>query len=262
MMQHGVVNSYLTAVGRWYNTLVMLMVINFGFRFRSYRLAPLLSIAEPLGVIALMSLTHVLALRHPPFGTSYILFYGTGILPFYTFFHLSLRLRSFEGRRLPRTTEFDLILSHALNEFLLKLTVMVLCFGYLWFSGVPDAAPVNVLRCLEAMVLFIFLGVGVGLIHGVIAAFIRVWNYIFGLFFRGMLIFAGIIWVLDWMPKPLREVAVYIPLSHAVTLFRAGYYEDYPTSTLDTGYAFAWAFGTIALGVLLRSYTKPWRPTE
>ena len=43
------------------------------------------AIAEPLGGILLLTLAFSLALRKPPLGTNFPLFYATGIVPFFLF---------------------------------------------------------------------------------------------------------------------------------------------------------------------------------
>ena len=43
------------------------------------------ALAEPLGGILLLSIAFSLALRTPPLGTSFMLFYATGVIPLYMF---------------------------------------------------------------------------------------------------------------------------------------------------------------------------------
>ena len=53
---------------------------------------------------------------------------------------------------------------------------------------------------------------------------------------RAWLAFSGVLFVVDWMRPQMREIAVYNPLTHAITLFRDGLYVNYPTNTLDVQY--------------------------
>jgi capsular polysaccharide transport system permease protein len=246
-------------MGRWYDLLILLMLRNIGLRFQRSRLAVLLAILEPLGIIGLLSFAHSLLTRSPPFGSSFVLFYASGVLPYYLFFHTSLRMRAVAlTNRLPRTTVFAVFLSHVLDEFFLKLIVMIMLFGALWFYGMSEAAPANPLRCLAAMAIFSILGIGFGLFYSVIAAFVVAWGYVYGLVARGLIMFSGVLHVLDWMPKDMRDIAVYLPFSHAVTLFRDGMYGNYPTQNLDVTYALLCGVGAIALGLLVYSAARPW----
>lgn len=252
----------VTAFGRWYLTLILLMAENFGLRFKRSRMAVILAIVEPMGIIGLLSLVHSLIAKKAPFGTSFMLFYGTGVLPYYLLFHVSLRVRSMDMlKRMPRTTEFDVLLSHVMDEFVLKLIVMILCFGSLWLLGVPDAAPVHPAQCFGAMAIFAAFGVGLGMINAVISSFLFVWSYVYSLLARAMLMFSGVLYVLDTMPKDLRDFAVYVPFAHGVALFRSGYYGNYPALLLDVRYLLLWTIGILCFGWLLKHATREWRPT-
>lgn len=250
----------LRAILGWIELMLVFMADTIGDRYRRTRLAVLIAIGEPIGVIAVFSLTHSLISPVPPFGSSTVLFFATGILPFYLFFHVSWRLRSWDWlRRLPRMTEFDLLVVHVLDEILTKVIIILLCAFGLWVLDVPDAWPNDPLVCLLALFVGSAIGIAVGLINAVIFAFFYAWPYIYAIVIRGFLAFSGVLFVVDWMPVPLREVAAYNPIAHYITLYRAGYYQNYPSATLDMQFLLLTTTGMLALSAIFLLGTRAWR---
>jgi capsular polysaccharide transport system permease protein len=236
------------------------MAASFGDRYRRTKLAAFVAIGEPLGVIAVFAITHSLISQTPPYGSSDMLFFSTGILPFYLFFHVSWRLRSWDWlRRLPRMTEFDLLCIHVLDEFLTKVIIIALCAIGLWLFGVSEAVPQDPLTCLLALSIITAMGVAVGLMNAVISAFFFAWLYIYAIVIRGWLAFSGVLFVVDWTPPPMREVASYNPLAHAIILYRLGYYGSYPSATLDMQYLLLSTAAMLAMAVFALVATRQWR---
>ena len=69
--------------------LFALVVREMGTRFGRSWGGYLWAIAEPLGGILLLTIAFSLALRTPPLGTNFALFYATGIIPFFLFSNVS-----------------------------------------------------------------------------------------------------------------------------------------------------------------------------
>lgn len=243
--------------------LVALMLENIGIRYKRSRLGALLAIAEPLLLVYVFTLLGSLTEARPPFGVSRALFYGTGILPFYLFMHISFRLRNVDFmQRFPRASEFDILLAHVLDELLLKALIMILLFGALFFYGVAEAVPAHPERCVLAVVLLAMLGLAVGMINAVVSSFSPVWSYTYPVLMRLFMALSGILSVVDFMPPALREWAVLNPVTHFVSWFRKGFYELYPTLTLDMEYAILSSAVICAFGFLIENYTKQWRYTR
>ena len=68
-----------------------LVVREMGAKFGRSAGGYLWAIAEPLGGIVLLAIAFSLALRAPPSGTSFILFYATGTVPFSMFSTMARR---------------------------------------------------------------------------------------------------------------------------------------------------------------------------
>jgi len=251
---------FLGAFFAWSQTILLLMAESFGDRYRRTKLSVLVAIGEPLGVIGVFSLTHSLVSVQPPFGPSNLLFFSTGILPFYLFFHISWRLRSWDRlRRFPRASEFDLLCVQVFDEYLTKIVIIAIVAVGLWLWGIGAAIPRDPLECLLALVVISLLGIAVGLLNAVISAFFFAWLYIYAIMIRGWLAFSGVLFVVDRMPPMFREIAVYNPLAHAITLYRTGYYSGYPHSSLDMSYLLSCTGGLLAFATLSLMATRSWR---
>jgi capsular polysaccharide transport system permease protein len=252
--------SYSRAFLGWANFIIFLMAESIGDRFRRTKLGLFVAIAEPLGIIALFAAMHSLTSSKPPFGTSYILFFATGILPFYLCFHVSWRLRSWDSlRRLPRVTEFDLLIVRVFNEYLLKVIIIAICGVALWLNGTAEAIPRDPLQCLLALCVFAAIGIALGFINAVISAFFFAWLYIYALLMRAWMAFSGVLFVLDWMPPDFRNIAVWNPLAHAITYYRAGYYTGFPQAFLDMKYMLLTTTAILVLSIVALLSTRPYR---
>lgn len=244
----------------WGANLIFMMGTSFGERYRRSKLSILLAIGEPLGVIAVFAGTHSLITSGAPFGPSVILFFATGILPFYLFFHISWRMRAWDRlRRLPRVTEVDLFLIHVLDELLTKVIIIIILGFVIWLTGIEQAIPQDPLRCLLALLIISVQGAAVGLLNAVIAGFFFAWLYIYAILIRGWMAFSGVLFVVDYMPPALREIAIWNPITHAITYFRYGYFADYPHRTLDMEYLLWSTAGLFFFAIIAIVSTRPYR---
>lgn len=252
--------NFFDGLVSWGANLIFMMATSFGERYRRSKLSILLAIGEPLGVIAVFAGTHALMTSRAPFGPSVILFFATGILPFYLFFHISWRMRAWDRlRRLPRVTEVDLFLIHVLDELLTKIIIIIILGFGIWLTGIDQAIPQDPLRCLLALIIIGLQGAAVGLLNAVIAGFFFAWLYIYAIAIRGWMAFSGVLFVVDYMPPALRDIVVWNPIAHAITYFRSGYYADYPHRTLDMDYLLWSTGGLFFFSIVAIISTRPYR---
>jgi capsular polysaccharide transport system permease protein len=250
----------VVAFGRWCSMMLFLTMESIGFRYRRTRLSAALAVLEPVGVVGIFAFAHSLASSIPPFGPSDVLFFTTGIIPFYLFFHISWRTRSWDYLQpIPRVTKFDQLLSHVLAEIFTKVAILAIIYALLLMDGIAQAIPARPIDCFYAMLALAALGVGVGIVNAVIGGFFHAWLYLYAIAMRAWIMFSGVLFVVDWMPPALRDLAVLNPLTHAITWFRVGQYGNYPTLTLDLNYLFLTTTAIVVFGFLIESFTRQWR---
>ena len=248
------------ALGRWLRLIALLMAKSFGDRYRRTSWPVLIAIAEPLGVVFVFAGTQSLLAHAPPFGSSSVLFFATGILPFYLFFHVSWRLRSWDYfLRLPNSTDLDLVIAHTLDEVITKVVIIGIVAFSLWLWDVPNAIPIDPIQCIAALLIISVVGIGVGLVNAAISAFFFPWLYIYAVLVRAWMAFSGVLFVVDRMPPAIRDLAFYNPLAHAITFFRAGYYVNYPSKTLDMEFLLLSSAGIAFFGLVSIASTSRWR---
>lgn len=221
------------------------------------RLSYLLELLEPVMQLTMMLAVFVAIGRRPDFGTSLFLFMGTGMIPYFTFVHVSSRamgaLRSTSlARNLPLVKPLDLLLARALLEILQLAVVTGVLFGFIYsVLGVYDAKPIRPLTAISAFGAIAMLAIGVGILNGVIGSFFRLWAVVYGVFSRSLLFLSAIFYVPDFMPKTIRDLLVWNPVLHGVEWFRTGFYMTYPTLSLDKSYLLFWGIGSVFLGLTL-----------
>ena len=114
--------------------LVALIVRETGTKFgRSYG-GYLWAIAEPLGGIVLLTLAFSLALRKPPLGSNFALFYATGVVPFMVFNNVARSVAAAVDSnrgllRYPVVTTLDAVLAKFVLDFLTMFVVAVLLYS-------------------------------------------------------------------------------------------------------------------------------------
>lgn len=228
-------------------------------RYRRSRFSLVLTVLEPIGIVALFAFTRYFFVPNAAaaFGTSNVVFYATGMLPFYLFYFVSIRCRDFERKRsLPRVTEFDLALSTIIGEFLTKLAVMVVVFGGLRIYGVPDALPASALGWLPPLLVLVTLGIAVGFINVVINSFFAGWIYIFAPVARATMAFSGVFTVVDRLPYQFQLIMSYNPFAQCITWFRSAFYYQYPDRFLDIRYLLVITVLVVIASVVLFMGTK------
>lgn len=239
---------------------MILAANNAGQRFAYSNWPAIMAIVEPMGLVVVLSGVRDYLGMRPPFGTSVVVFFATGLVPFYLFFNVSLKVRMLDLRRkLPRTTRFDFALSYLVGELVVKVLMLVGILGTLMLAGADPPLPRDPFGCLVSALVLGLWGFAIGLINMVVTAFWRSWYYFYTVGLRALMLVSSVLYVLDLSPLPLREIAVYNPLAHAITWFRANYYYNYPSALLDMHYLLSVVAVTFVAGVFLDFATRPYR---
>ena len=210
------------------------------------------AILEPLGGILLLSVAFSLALRSPPLGTSFILFYATGMIPFNMYNAMwkgiSTAISSNRGlMNYPVVSVIDALVAKAILNLLTVLLV-----GLLLYSGVILWLDLNVALDLGAIALgfsmAILLGMGVGAMNCVLFGFFPTWKNVWAVLSRPMFILSGVLFVFEDAPPAFQSVLWFNPLIHVIGTVRAGFYATYHPQYVSLPYVFGVALTLLALG--------------
>ncbi len=220
------------------------------------------AIIEPVGMILILSLAFSVIVRSPSLGTSFILFYATGYLPFFLYVTTAEKVtNAFRFSRAlltyPSVTWLDAVFARFTLNFLTGAsTFSILMTGILAF--VSTRVSLDLVPIVTAMVLASLIGLGVGLVNCLLIGFFPIWKSAWNIISRPLFIASGVLFVLEDMPPLVRDILWWNPLMHVTGLMRTGFYSTYYANYLSLSYAFGVALVLICIGLLfLSKYHKP-----
>ena len=219
------------------------------------------AILEPLGVITLMAICFSFLVNNPSLGTSFILFYATGYLPFMLYQSISVTVaRAFHFSKpllyYPSVTWVDSIIARfTLNTLTQIMAGFILLAAIILSSDtrtILDIGPI-----LFALFLAASLGLGVGCINCLLMGLFPVWAQIWSIATRPLFIISGVFFLYEDMPTLVQGILWYNPLIHITGLFRQGMYSLYEPTYVSPFFVLGLAMVCLAMGLLLlRRYHK------
>ncbi|MFH5925883.1 ABC transporter permease [Roseomonas xinghualingensis] len=229
-------------------------------RFGRTRLGYLWALAEPISHVMVMSVVYWAINRRAPVGDNVILFFVTGVLPYFLF---QKTARNVGGAlrggqtllRLPLVNGMDLVVGRALLEAVTWLCVTLIILGFMVSTGRAHM-PDHPLVCAAAVIATFGLGFGVGLVNAVIMTMWKSWVMIYPMITKPLYHFSAIFFFIDRIPADLRYWLSWNPLMHGVQWFRQGYITEYASVTLDANYLLKWAIASILIGLCLERVTQ------
>jgi len=243
------------AIGSRRRVIVALLLREAQTRFGKTRLGYLWALIEPISHVAVMSLVYWAINRMAPVGASVVLFFVTGVLPYFLFqkvaLHLGGAVRSNQKLlRLPLVNTMNLVVSRAALEGLTWIVVSALIFFALITTGRAEP-PEHPGACMVAAAAAFGLGCGVGLVNAVLMPIWPSWVQIYPTVTRPLYHFSAIFFFIDQIPSYLRDWLSWNPMVHAIQWFRQGYRDDYASTVLDEIYLLKWIAVTLLLGLCM-----------
>jgi capsular polysaccharide transport system permease protein len=229
--------------------------------FGSVKLGYFWAVAEPVIGTAILTMIFSFIVRHPPIGTSFALFYATGIFTYQLYRKMSGSLMSvFAANRgllgYPLVTELDVVFGRFFLIFLTYIMIFTIFFAALILLGLAHFP-----RRLDIVLMAIgatgLLGLGVGLTNAMIMVLWPTWKRIEGIISRPLFFISGVFFLPSQFPPDVRYYLSWNPLLHAIDWLRVGYYPNYNSLVLDLG--FLWFCVALFLAIALcmeRLYRK------
>lgn len=213
------------------------------------------AIVEPLGGILIMALGFSLLLRSPSLGSSFILFYASGFVPF-LFYQDIARVTAFSLSyskallRYPVVSWIDAVLARVILYTLTGTVVAAIIMSCLLIYLEHNAAlhlEYLVLAYLGALLM----GTGVGLINCVLFGVWPIWQTIWGIVVRPLFLASGVLFIWEDLPTFAQDILWYNPLFHLTTTFRQGIYPTYSPQFVSLPLLFGSGIVLTAFGLLL-----------
>ncbi|UWQ81936.1 ABC transporter permease (plasmid) [Leisingera sp. S132] len=213
------------------------------------------AVLEPLAAILFLAVGFSLVLHTPSLGTSFLLFYATGYLPFNLYQSVSLtvsRAISFSHPllRFPAVTWADAVIARFLLNSLTGVLVTLLLLGGI-LAVIDSRTVLELPQMAAALGLAMLLGLGVGTLNCVLMGLYPLWEVIWSIVTRPLFLASGIFFLYDDMPPLAQEILWYNPLIHIAGIMRAGVYPTYTPAYVNVPFVVLSSLVLLALGMVL-----------
>ncbi len=213
------------------------------------------AVAEPVAIVIVLSVAFSLLLRGPSLGTSFLLFYASAVLPLRMFQNAANSVGgtiSFNKALMgyPRVTFVDAILARFLLQMLTQVSVSVIVFhGIIYYENVREI--IDPVPIVQAYLGALWLALGVGTLNCYLKFSFPIWQQIWGIATRPLLILSGIFYIYEDLPHVAQQVLWYNPLIHVTGHARTGFFSTYAPEYIS--FVYVYAFGAIPMlfGVIL-----------
>lgn len=200
------------------------------------------AILSPLGSIIMMSIAFSFLVHAPALGKSFILFYATGFLPFSMFSLMTNKIGSAVkySRPLlayPRVMWIDAVIARFILNGLTEIVVFCCIIAGIFVIVQPHTI-LNVGAILTGVAMMAVLGFGVGMMNCLLIGYFPIWQRIWEILSRPLMIASGIFYLPDDLSPAIRDLLWWNPLIHGIALVREGFYPTYHSSFDTMGYGF------------------------
>jgi capsular polysaccharide transport system permease protein len=218
------------------------------------------AIVGPLGAVIIISVAFSLLARTPPLGTSFMLFYATGYLPFDMYGQLANRIGASVrySRSLlafPRVNWLDAAIARfCLNALTLIGVFCVLIIGIR--MAIETRSLIEIDRVVVGILMAFCTAIGVGLMNCLLTGYFQVWERLWEIFTRPLFLASGVFILYEDLPPLLQDILWWNPLLHITGWVRSGFYPNYHASYVSPAYVFGLGLvlTVIALVFLRRGY--------
>lgn len=213
------------------------------------------AIAEPAGGILLLAIAFSFVSRTPPIGTSFMLFYATGIVPFMMYNTIAnstmLSIRANRGLlTYPVVTALDTIIARCILDALTYCVVgAILLPAIILYDGAATNMDPATIALAAAMATA--LGLGVGTLNSVLIGFFPTWQNVWSMINRPLFVVSGVLFSFDTLPTTLRDILWFNPVAHVIGTMREGIYGVGGEGFVSLPYLFGSAMVLFVVGAFL-----------
>jgi capsular polysaccharide transport system permease protein len=152
-------------------------------------------------------------------------------------------------------TPLDIIVSHSVVVWVTCVlnSCILLCIGA--FFG-HQLAVADASMLLLSLVLAGLLGLGLGMLLGALALYIRTLHNIVPMVMRVLFFASGIIFSVTAVSKKVGDFLLWNPIMQLIEMARSSLCPDYMHTYIDVEYTLCFVMGIFPLGLLLERYTR------
>lgn len=213
------------------------------------------AVLEPVAAIIVLSLVFSVFLRSPSLGTSFLLFYASGVLTIRFYQQISAKITAaipYNKPLLtyPRVTLIDSIIARTTLSLLTQIMVATIVIGGI-FATQRINEHVDFRPVLGGLGLCLLLAMGVGSLNAFLVVRFPVWSNIWSIVTRPLALISGLFYIYEDLPKIAQTILWYNPLIHITGMVRSGIYDTYHPSYISVPYLLAWGIITLIFGLML-----------
>lgn len=213
------------------------------------------AVAEPAGMILMMSFAFALMMRRPDLGESFIVFFATGFLSFnfyrVTAGQIAPALKANRALlRYPAVAPFDALVARMILQSLTNVMVTVVILGVA-VAATGERISLDFGWIAAALGAASLLGFGVGVMNAVLFLMRPVYEKIFNIIHRPLFIVSGVLYTPEVLPGSVQALLALNPLVHVTSAFRVGVYPVYHAQLTLLAYPALLGLGALLLGLLL-----------
>lgn len=214
-------------------------------------------ILEPMEHVVFLMIVHGVLQHHVISGADTPLFIGLGVLGFFLMRNIALRgmdavsanAALFSYRQVRAV---DTIIARAVLEALLTAIVGVLLLAGCALFGI-EMAPANLLASFAALGILWLTGIGLAFLLSVAAVLIPELAQLSKMALTPLYFFSAVMFPVDWLPRPMRDILLWNPLVHCLESIRIGFFPAYHSDDrIQLLYPFLVALGVCAGGLVLQ----------
>ncbi|QXI63711.1 Polysialic acid transport protein KpsM [Paracoccus marcusii] len=213
------------------------------------------AIAEPAGGIILLTLIFSITFRQPPIGTSFAMFYATGMVPFLGYLDMSGKVASsvrYSTALLsyPAVTFMDALLARIIFNVITQIMVATVIFTSIYLMNETRTDP-QVDKIAVAMAMMVLVASAVGVMNCFLFEAVTWWQPLWGIFMKPFFLLSCIFFMFDDVPQPYQNWLWWNPLIHVIGQMRRAFFPQYIGDYVSYVYIFGMGLGVFALGLAL-----------
>ncbi|MFD1481992.1 ABC transporter permease [Paracoccus nototheniae] len=213
------------------------------------------SIAEPAGGIVLLTLIFSVTFALPPIGSSFAMFYATGMVPFMGYLDMSGKVAgavrySMALLAYPAVTFVDALLARIIFNSMTQIMVATLIFTAIATFNETRTDP-QIDQIAIAMAMMLLMGSAVGMMNCFLFEAFSWWQPLWSMLMRPFFLLSCIFFIFDDVPQPYQDWLWWNPLIHVIGQMRRAFYPSYAGDYVSYLYVFGLGFGLFALGLAL-----------
>lgn len=220
------------------------------------------AVLQPLAGVAVMVMIFQFGLKvmAPRLGSSFGLYFATGMIPFMAWKDISQKMStalrySSAFLAYPSVTLVDALAARFLLNFLTHLLVSYIVIAYFLAFFDTGASP-QLSGLALACAMMIVLAIGIGIMNAFLSGVFPLWNQAWAIITRPLFLISGVFFLYDDIPLPIRDWLWWNPLTHAIGQIRKAMYPHYDAIWISPFYVFTIGLLLTLIGLLLLDHYK------